>query len=319
MSTTPAPNWLLSGPEVRALQVEQVGFYMQHLIPKEGIVLMFGKYGSYKTPLTLNMAVALASEPVLWGMEVANCNVLYIEGDTPKSGIVTRIQQLPNLPANLDFAFVYPGIDVINTAHPTSNAVILNDLQQAHKKKQYGVVFVDSLRTSHQLVDKDSETPPAVYRAFARLFPGAVIFLIHHDRKTRPAERHMQGTLAEEEMAVESFAGSQAWINHATVGIKIHKHSTKEKNFITLQQTKNQVGVECEPIELKVIDGIHIEPVAAITLDMISQMLPILKWSGWSDLDKQLAGAFGVSERFAHDYRKRYEQEVGPIPRKSGS
>jgi hypothetical protein len=312
----PQPDWFLSGPEVSTLHVEQVGYYLEHLIPKEGVVLLFGKYGSYKTPLTVNMAVAIASEPMLWGFEVTNTNVLYIEGDTPRSGIVPRIQKLPTLPANLDFAFVYPGIDVINPQTPDINAQMCSVLAAAHRQKKYGVVFVDSLRTSHQLPDKDSETPPRVYRAFARMFPGSTVFLIHHDRKTRPVERHMSGTQAEEEMMTESFSGSQAWINHATTGIKIQKHSAKEKQFITLIQTKNQTGVECSPIELKVTDGIHIEPVSALTDDMLTQALDMISWNSYVELDTSLAGFFGVSERWVREFRKKYETNVAQIPRK---
>lgn len=310
------PAWLLNGPEVAALEVDQVGYYVDHLIPKEGIVLLFGKYGAYKTPLTLNMAVAVAEASDLWGFAVQNCNVLYIEGDTPRSGIVKRIQKLPSLPTNLDIAFVYPGIDVINPHTPPINMMYCNGLIEAHKKKQYGVVFVDSLRSSHQLPDKDSETPPAVYRAFARMFPGAVVFVIHHDRKTRPLERHLSGTQAEEEMGTESFSGSQAWINHATVGIKILKHSAKEKKFVTLVQTKNQIGEETGPIELKVEDGIHVSPVTSLDESQFTAALGFMKWGSYGELDAAMAEYFGVSERWVREFRKGYEINVGPIPRK---
>jgi hypothetical protein len=310
------PDWLLSGPEVAALEIEAAGYYIEPLIPKEGIVLLYGKFGAYKTPITLNMAVAVAEAPDLWGFPVANANVLYIEGDTPRSGIVKRIQKLPSLPVNLDIAFVYPGIDVINPHTPDTNKAMCSSLVTAHKERNYGVVFVDSLRTSHQLPDKDSETPPKVYRAFAQMFPGAVVFVIHHDRKSRPTERHMMGTQADEEMQVESFSGSQAWLNHATSGIKILKHSAKEKKYITLIQTKNQIGEECGDIELKVEDGIHVAPVATLTLDQVSDALNVLVWNNYTELDEQIGSYFGVSARWAREFRKKYEVEVAPIPKR---
>lgn len=308
-------DWFLSGPQVASVEVKEVEFFVHPIIPKEGIVFLYGKFGVFKTALGLNVAKAVANASALWGLKVDNTRVLFVEGDTPRTGIIPRIQKIdPNVP-RLDFAFVYPGIDVVNPHTPVENKIFIEGLKAKHKEHKYGLVIVDSLRSSHPLSDKDSEAATLVYRCFASIFPGAVVFLIHHDRKSKAPDKHIMGTHYEEEMDIESFSGSQAWINHATTSLKIKKSHGKDKEWITIQQTKSQVGPIARPIDVHVTDGINVQIAPTINLDQIHEALHTVSWKNMRTLDAALSDHFDVSERWAREHRIRYEKEVGPIPR----
>jgi hypothetical protein len=310
-------QWILSGAQVQTLDLPPVRFYLDKLVPEEGVVLLHGKYGSYKTPLTLHMAKAMAAGTPLWGFNTARCRVLYIEGDSPKNAILPRMQSLDVNVPGLDIAFVYPGLDVVNPLTPEWNKQRVSALATAHAKEPYDVVIVDSLRASHQMPDKDSETPPRVYSSIVKLFPGAVNVVIHHDRKTRAPEKYAK--VIEEQIEDESFSGSQAWINHATTALHVVKHGRTNKEWVTLHQTKSQASREIDDIDLKVDhDGISITQAVSMTADQMKHAFAILKWRSWVDLDRQLAQHFGVSTEWAKKHRIEYEKNVGPIPRTQG-
>jgi len=295
--------------------MQKVEFYVEPLIPKEGITFLYGKYGAFKTAIGMNIARAIATDSELWGLKVNNTRVLVVEGDTPRTGIIPRIKQIdPNVP-NLDFAFVYPGIDIVNPHVPVENKAFIEGLKKKHTENKYGFVLVDSLRSSHPLSDKDSEAATLVYRQFAAIFPGALVFVIHHDKKSKPIEKHILGTGLEEELEDESFSGSQAWINHATTSLKIKKQHGKDKNWITVKQTKSQVGRINGPIDIHVKDGMEITLAATITMDELHKALHTVRWRNLRDLDAGLGDYFDVSARWARDHRIRYERECGPIPR----
>jgi hypothetical protein len=165
--------------DVDTIHVDPVSFYLDHYIPTEGIVLLYGRFGSFKTPITLAMAKALATGTELWGLSVTQASpVLYVEGDMPEAPALTRIQQLKFKGGEGDIAFVYPGFDVVNPNSSPESSDTYSTLQLAHKTKKYKAVFIDSLRCIHNLPDEMSSTVNRVYHGLARLFPGAVIVLV---------------------------------------------------------------------------------------------------------------------------------------------
>jgi len=305
----------MSGQEVASAALKDVEFIIHPIIPKEGIVFLYGKYGAFKTAIGLNIARAVASASELWGLPIENCRTLVVEGDTPRTGIIPRIKKLPPDVPNLDFAFVYPGIDVINPHVPEMNKTFIEGLHKKHRENKYGFVLVDSLRSSHPLDDKDSAAASLVYRQFAALFPDACVFVIHHDKKTKPIEKHLMGTGIEEELEAESFSGSQAWINHATTSLKVKKQHGKDKEWISLIQTKSQVGPIHRAIDIHVTDGIKVDLAPSLNLDLLHEALHTVSWRNFRELDEALSVHFDVSARWARGYRVKYERDVGPIPR----
>lgn len=312
----PATPIFWSGAEVVAHQLPEVGFWVDQIVPKRGVVLLHGKYGSYKTPLSIHLAHAVATGQPFLGMGVEQTRVLYIEADTPMTGIWSRIQQMNPNTTELDFAFLYPGFNVVSPKSGEHNRLICDSLAERHAARDYGLIVVDSLRTCHMLPDKDSEVPTVVYGSFARLFPGATTFIIHHDRKTKiPMDGKTQrGNGASPEIDNESFSGSQAWIDRATTSLKILKGYGPEKEWITLSQTKSQVGAEISPIQVKIKDG-HLFSLASDMPDaeITNYLQSYGKGKNRTELDLGLANYFQVPEKLARTRRTEYEATVGKL------
>lgn len=308
-----ATGFFYTGKEVVSHSLPEIGFLVEGIVPKHGIVLMHGKYGSYKTPLAINLGFSVATGQDCLGLQVEQAPVLFIEGDTPMPGIWPRLQRMNPDTDDLDFAFIYPGFNVVQPKVGEHNKMVCEALAERHAAKNYGLVVVDSLRTSHNLPDKDSEVPSIVYGSFARMFPGATIMIIHHDRKTKPPDGKMGRVQSNMEIDNESFSGSQAWIDRATTSIKIKKGYGSEKEWVTMSQTKSQVGKEIDPLQLHVVDGCIISLASAMTDDDITAALEQLNYDQFKNraaLDKALAGWFQVPERWARTRRSHYESTV---------
>ena len=288
--------------EIQNRPIRPVEFWMDGLIPKGGKVLLFGKYGTYKTPITLNMAAAIAStRSELWGLPIQNGNVLYISADTPMPVLEPRIQRCDIRDTNLVVYNASNGLDLLDPNRNELDREIYSELQAAHRNQHYDVVFIDSLRCIHKLPDKDSDAPLRVYTAVERLFPDASLVFVHHDRKTSALEASAANA---DEVDKESFSGSQAWINHATVGIKI-KGVNQDKREIKLQATKSQAG-ELMPGLLLVADsdGINIELATLQKAGLYAQVVASapVELLG-HELDEWVAKQLGIGPRTARRYR----------------
>ena len=293
---------IYSAQEVLKLQATSHNFWIEPYIPEQGIVLCFGKYGTYKTPLTLSMARCISEGQDFLGLKVRAGRVLYIEADTPRDVILERAQlTLAGIQSiNLDISFDYPGFNILKPSDDEEIARI-HALQEAHRIKCYNVVFIDSLRCLHSLSDKDSEVVVQVYRKLANMFPSATVVLVHHDRKTKSDDTV--------EMMDESFSGSQAWVNHATVGLKVAHHN-KQKNEITLRHTKSQASELQAPLLIKVNDGATMATSRPGNLIEVQEVLTSLPPAlGPGDQDRAVAEVLGISHRTARRRRKELENE----------
>lgn len=282
-----------------------------------GIVLLHGKFGSYKTPLTIHLAHCVATGQPFLGLPTHQTRVLYVEADTPQVGLWPRLQAMNPASDQIDFAFVYPGFNVTSPKVGARNTVVCDALTRQHQQRSYGLVVIDSLRTSHPLSGKDDEVPSIVYGAFADIFPDAAILLVHHDRKTRvpdPRSSRRFSLEPDEELDSESFSGSQAWIDRATTAIKLRKGYSSEKEWVSLVQSKSQVGATIDPIQIHVTDGCRFSLVADITDAQVTEgLLKVGRWRNKQDLDAKLAALFKVPEKLARAGRLRYESNVAPI------
>lgn len=269
-------------------------------------MLLYGRFGSYKTPITLNMARALATGTELWGLKAEKVSVLYLQCDMAKPAALQRIQKLGFSGSASDFVFAYPGFDIVNPNSSPESSLLYSELQLAHRSRKYKAVFVDSLRTIHSLEDHASNSAVRVYTALDRLFPGAAQVIVHHDRKLIPEVANLQGD-DKEALGVESFAGSQAWGNHAAVGLKVvRKGLTKE---VTILHTKSQAGEQEPNLRLVVEDGIYVTARAA-TGDVAAYLATLPLSMSAEAKDKAIAAKFDVSERTAQ--RRRLEVESRP-------
>ncbi|MCP4900171.1 MAG: AAA family ATPase [bacterium] len=310
-----------SASEFQQLTLPDIGYWMQDMIPKKGIVLLHGKYGAWKTAIGLNIAKGVAEGQPLWGLDTEPTKILFLECDTPVQAIHSRVKTLDFTGLTVDFAPIYPGFDVVNPQRDEWNQTKYDTLHARHEAEKYGLVIVDSLRTIHSMSEKEGETAKEVYMACARLFPESTVLLIHHDRKTYREDGHGSKFKSQEqhEMDAESFMGSQRWIDLATTALKIAKHGRKG---IVVHQSKSQWGKQAEPIFLKPNgDGVTLEVPALLDDNVIAKAVAIILKTttikNLTQLDKLLAKHFDVSDRYIRDFRIGYEERNGQVPVRS--
>lgn len=309
-----------SGQQVAETVLPEVGFLIPQIVPKEGIVLVYGKYGSYKTPLALNLAKAIAQGSNIWGMQAERARALVVEADMPKPGIWPRLQALDTKVEGLDFCFCYPGWDVVNPTVGVKNAEVCRLLQKKHVENPYGIVVVDSLRVSHNMSAKDPETPPMVYRSLSAMFPGSVVMIVHHDRKTRiehGGSRRWGKTIEELEVEEESFSGSQAWADLATTSLKMSKGRGKDEGWIVVSQPKSQVGTRIPPLHLRAApDAVTLSLAPTIEVEQLDEAIQLMmkgKPKTYHALDAALAAYFDTSESQVKELRQTWEAVNGRL------
>jgi hypothetical protein len=294
---SPVPEFV-HAPDLLTVELPPLRWLIDpFVVAGEGITFLHGRWGSFKTPIAYAMGAAVATGRPLWGLPVERGRVLFLQVDTPRRVFFERARDLAGLygvlddpSAVYDLFLGYPGLDLLK-AHlgegTAGDREMHRKLKELHARHHYDLVVVDSLRPLHTRPDTDSEVPPMVYRAVQQTFPGASVVLIHHDRKSQADET--------EDQARESFSGSQAWANHATISLKIKRTSdTKE---VTLFHHKSQAGPTLEtPLQLVMVGNL-----ATAEIDVIAG----LEGSGLKGraLDAAIAEALGVTDRTARRRR----------------
>lgn len=321
MGSPKEPKLVYSADDFENLKLPDIGYWVEHWIPKKGIVLLHGKYGAYKTAIALNVAKRVAEGQPLWGLKTEKTKVLFIECDTPIQAIQPRARTLGFSGLTVDFAPIYPGIDVVNAARDEWNASRFTAIHEKHAEEKYGLVVVDSLRTIHSMSEKEGETAKEVYLSLARLFTDSTVLLIHHDRKSYREDGHASKYKTQDQIEVdnESFMGSQRWIDLATTALKISKHGTQG---IVIAQSKSQWGVQAKPIFLRPDkDGTTLAVPALLDDNAIATALGVIMKKvtikNLGHLDILLAKHFGVSARYVRNFRVDYEERNGQVPTRS--
>ena len=192
-------------------------------IPAGGVVLIWGKESVGKTPVCWHLARSVGAGEPFFGWQTRQARALFIELDMPDYFTKERTKDLP-FPDSVGFELV--GHPIEDFREEALREVLAGGIEFAPE-----VVFIDSLRKFHPLDDKASETPSKVYGMYARLFPGAALVFIHHERKgggdddTRPDE--------------ESYSGSRAWSNNCQVGFRVSE-DTRQRFPVLVKNTRHQ-------------------------------------------------------------------------------
>lgn len=215
---------LLTWEELQAVDFGDTEWWVEDLIPAGGTVLVWGKESIGKTPICWYLARDIALGESFFGYKTKTGRVLFIELDMPPRYTQKRLRHLP-FPAGVRFELDdRPVVDL------SDEGMAARFADAAAWKPD--VVFVDSLRKAHPLDDKASETPSVVYNAYRRLFEGATLVFIHHERKTAKDD---------DRPGNESYSGSRAWSNDCEVGLWLEE--LKQAKFpLKLEIARNKIG-----------------------------------------------------------------------------
>ena len=222
------------------------------------VTLLFGPPSAGKTHVTISIASAIVHGAPLWGVfPTQKSRVLIVQADMNAALYQERIR--PNGAHLTDDTQILltDGFPLDVCALQPSDPLIAQ-----LRAFDPGIVFVDTLRKTHNLSEIDDQTPDRVYTAWRTLFPKAAFVFLHHSRKlpTSPDAN---------KMIAEAFRGSGAWA--ASADTIIAQRRVKRANnpdwMTRLQFVRTRSCEEPASVLLKLSASLLLEPVAETTLE----------------------------------------------------
>jgi len=238
-----AVTHLYSGDEFPSASADSPLWLIKPYFPREGIVLLYGKKGVGKSPLTWLLAESVATGTPWLGYAVQDPGqVLYLEVDTPSIVAIPRMRQVIT---SHDVKVYFPPGSVADEAG-------WRRLQTETKHLNPKLVVVNTLRKVHAAKDTDSDIPSRVYTRFRIQWPHALSVFVHHEKKT-PANPEHEFSRGEE------FSGSLAWANDAQVVLRLWRYGgrpAKAGQETILGMSGNQLAPLAEPVRFLLINGL---------------------------------------------------------------
>lgn len=271
-------------------------FLVNPYVPIGAIILLYGKTRVGKSPLTWELARAIASGTPFFGRPTIPARVLYLELDTPAPLVQHRVQLVTDPPDDVWWEFLPP-------CHIVTDRGVQAHLRELGKQIEPGCVIFNTLRKIHQGDEKDGSLPSRLYQTLHALFPGAAKVLVHHDKKSQP--REAQGD------PDETFSGHMAWLNDAQVGLHLVPNGRRQSGALRLENTKNQCAEEVPPLHLFLSkDGSTMIPyVSENARRILETWYTIDSAVGKSSRVKAVSQVTGLSERTVWTHISRLPEE----------
>jgi RecA-family ATPase len=289
---------LYTTSQLKAAPIVDTPCLIDPLIPATGIVFLHAKFGSGKTVLSLEEAIAVASGTPLFGMPTQKGRVALIEVDMPEAVFRKRFQpRIDSLPDDTEivWSFFPKAFDCLGQQFAHSQEYKqLGTIQTVLKPN---LVIVDTLRKIYRGDEKDGQFPSQVYGLFQQIFPDAAIQFNAHDRK---GTRDFSAAPSDED-----FSGHQAWANDAQSAIHLTKSYDDDKR-VDLVQTKSHYSDLFPKITLLIsVDGCYMTLFDQVRISQVQAILAAAPPNQKkSDLDQQIAQALNVSTRTARRIRE---------------
>lgn len=223
------------------------------------VTLVFGPPSAGKTMWMTTVARALGCGGMLFGTyPCTRCKVLIVQADMTLVSVVERAQ------ASSDTMNVNVGVWLTDnvTLDVLKIARVHHSTLAEAQAFEPSVVFVDTLRKTHNLDENESSTPDRVYAAWRALFPDTALVFNHHTRKL-PTQATADAIMR------EAFRGSIAWAASADTIIGIRRMRRKGQFGWTVQQRFVRTRGCDEPptLLLRLTDSLLLESVNPETLE----------------------------------------------------
>lgn len=213
---------------------------VDQLVPLEGITIISGSPGSFKTWMILQMATDIAQEkPFLGQYQTKLGNILMIDEESHQRFIQERLLQL-GVPDNLPIHFLSQSEFLV-----TDNKCMTDVLEHC-KELKIDTVFIDSLVRIHRGKENDAGDMADVFRAIRTFCKEKMtVIMTHHERKEgasgkSSAQSRMRGS-SDIPAAIDA---------HLAIS-RVHDDEYR----LILEQSKNRQAMEIDPFEVR----IHVE------------------------------------------------------------
>jgi len=204
-------------------------FLVDELIPHDGLVLMTGLPGSFKSFISLSLGLAVALGEKWHGHTVSQCPVLYVaaEGATGL-GARKRAWEAYHSLRSTAFGLLPEPVNLLDA----EMSIALADLVRAHG---YGLVIIDTLNRSMPGGDENgSRDMGLVLEAVERIRrdSGSTVLLVHHPTKNGVGAR-----------------GHSSLLGAASTSLLVRKVG----NGVELKCEKQKDAEEFAPIQLQML------------------------------------------------------------------
>ena len=255
-------------------------------IARRGITFLHGKTSIGKSPVTWELARTIDQGLDFLGHPTVKSKVLYLEADSAEELLRPRLRHLPQPWGNWQLSFLLgTAMDLCNDSH-----TIHRKLAAYHHEYHPDLVIWNTLRQFYKGSAIDSDTVSRVYNAMYRAFPSAGHLMVAHDRKAS-----VDPTTAS--LEDESFAGSAAWRDLATIALHLIPRGTAKGRYLCLEHTKSQVSELADPLKFTLgADGTTLTPLKHPLTDKVLAFLTANNSTTWTpELIKEATALFSLS------------------------
>lgn len=211
-------------------------YLVDRLIPTEAITILSGASRSYKTYALLDIAIAVASQKLLFGnFKTTQANILIINEEDGERLLQQRFRQLgikkgAGLPIHIsaltDFKLEDKQVD---------------KTIKFCKDHEITLVIIDSLIRVHNADENSAREMSKVFAQLRKFTKAEIAVLVtQHNRK---ATQHSTGGASEMRGSSDILAAVDSHI-----GVK---RDTKDRFYLTFTQEKQRYDVELEPFQMK--------------------------------------------------------------------
>ena len=183
-------RWIIkNGDELLSEDLPETKFLVEKLFPEEGLNLVCGNPGAFKTWLLLVLARDVSiGEPLMGRFKTDKQKVLYVDEESNLKKIRDRWRKIKgDKPTDVDFLSM-AGFQIDQEQDKES-------LLALAKERGYGVVIFDSLRDIHSSDEnnsKDAQLVSANLLDFCKA--GITVLVAHHNRKNIAGNYQMKPT-----------------------------------------------------------------------------------------------------------------------------
>jgi KaiC/GvpD/RAD55 family RecA-like ATPase len=235
VSNTPTIK-IPTAPDFLRLNLGDIDWLVEDLIPSGGRALVVAKRESYKTWLALHIAKCITEGLPLWGaIPTHKSKVLYISNDDPARSFQKRLDVFN---FNGDLFIYHPALPNFSIEQDNGSFESVKELVE---KEEIGMVIVDILRNTHNRdsnTDKDSKIVLEKFKELKENTPNLVIIFLIHPSKEQVFEKRFSRRQSEEAV------GSYYWEAAVDTVLSLTKTVEEDVDQVVITVTKNKQSEE---------------------------------------------------------------------------